>query len=204
MAVPQPAHDHLQDLRESRRFQRVPVVLHGRYMLESRLEYPCQTIVMSPGDMTLLAPVKARVGEKVIVYLEQIGRFAGVAVAQIEAGFALALDLSPMKRDRLADQLTWFANRHAVSMPEDRRHERIVPLMPRTLLRLPDGQEIIVKIRDLSISGVGLETEARPTPGARILVGATRAIVVRHFEDGIGAEFEKPFRPGEIDEGTRL
>lgn len=204
MADPQRADDYIHDLSESRRFQRVPVSLFGRYMLESQLEYPCQTIVMSPGDMTLLAPVKARIGEKVIVYLEHIGRFAGVAVAQFEAGFAVAMDLSPMKRDRLADQLTWFANRHAIGTAEDRRHERIVPIMQRTLLRLSDGQEIIVKIRDLSISGVGLETEARPDQGSHILVGATPAIVIRHFAGGIGAEFETPFRPGEIDEGTRL
>ncbi len=131
-------------------------------------------------------------------------RFAGVAVGYTEAGFALTMNLSPMKRDKLADQLTWFANRNATSLPEDRRHDRIVPIMQRTLLRLPDGHEIIVKIRDLSISGVGIETEARPNPGARVFVGATRAVVVRHFAGGIGAEFEKPFRPGEINEETRL
>jgi hypothetical protein len=204
MAFPLPEYGRCQDLRESLRFQRVPVTLRGRYMLESRLEYPCQTIEMSPGDMSLAAPAKAQVGEKVIVYLEQIGRFAGVAIGRTEAGFALTMSLSPTKRDRLADQLTWFANRNAISLPEDRRHDRIVPIMQRTLLRLPDGQETIVKIRDLSISGVGLETEARPVAGARVFIGATRAVVVRHFAGGIGAEFERPFRPGEINEETRL
>ncbi len=204
MAAPQPEFVRSQDLHDSQRFQRVPVVLRGRYMLESRLEYPCETIEMSPGDMSLAAPVKARVGETVIVYLEQIGRFAGAAIGHTEAGFVLSMGLSPMKRDKLADQLTWFANRHAISLPEDRRHDRIVPIMQRTLLRLPDGHETIVKIRDLSISGVGLETEARPSPGARVLIGGTRAVVVRHFVGGIGAEFERPFRPGEINEETRL
>ncbi len=109
-----------------------------------------------------------------------------------------------MKRDKLADQLTWFANRDAVELPEDRRHERIVPLMQRTLLRLPDGRETLVKIRDLSLSGVGLETDARPPAGARITVGATPAVVVRHFPGGVGAKFVTPFSPGQIDEATRL
>ncbi|WP_363349144.1 PilZ domain-containing protein [Methylocystis echinoides] len=204
MAATQLEYNQSWKLHESRRFQRVPVTLFGRCMLESRREYPCRTLEMSPGDMTLMAPVRAAIGEKVIVYLDQIGRFAGVATDHTEAGFALTMNLSAAKRDRLADQLTWFANRHAVNLPDDRRHERIVPIMPRTLLRLPDGQETIVRIRDLSLSGVGLETEARPDPGLRIVVGATPAIVVRHFAGGIGAEFETPFRPGEIDEGTRL
>ena len=204
MPATSPRLQSFLDQNENRRFQRVPVVMFGRYMLESRHEYPCQTIEMSPGDMTLFAPVKAQIGEKVVVYLDEIGRFAGVAVRQTETGFAIAMTLPPMKRDKLADQLTWFANRHAFNLPEDRRHERIVPLMQRTLLRLPDGQEVMVKIKDISLSGVGIETEARPEIGARIVVGATTATIVRHFDNGIGAEFLKPFTAGEIDESTRL
>jgi hypothetical protein len=204
MAAIQPQLNYLYDSRENRRFQRVPVTLFGRYMLESRREYPCQTVEMSPGDMTLFAPVKAQIGEKVVVYLDEIGRFAGVAMRQTDVGFALSMNLPPMKRDKLADQLTWFANRHAFNLPEDRRHERIVPLMQRTLVRLPEGHEIIAKIKDISLSGVGIETEARPYLGAKIIIGTTPAVVVRHFEGGIGAEFEKPFNPGDIDESTRL
>lgn len=204
MAAPQPQLNYLFDARENRRFQRVPVTLFGRYMLKSRREYPCQTVEMSPGDMTVFAPVKAQIGEKVVVYLDEIGRFAGVAMRQTDTGFALSMNLPPMKRDKLADQLTWFANRHAFNLPEDRRHERVVPLMQRTLVRLPDGQEIIAKIKDVSLSGVGVETDARPHLGARVIIGTTRAVVVRHFEGGIGAEFEKPFNPGDIDELTRL
>ena len=179
-------------------------MLFGRYMLESRREYPCQTLEMSPGDMLLFAPVKARVGEKVVVYLDELGRFAGTAVRQSESGFAISMNLPPMKRDKLADQLTWFANRHAFALPEDRRHERIVPLMQRAMLRLPNGQEIIVKIRDISLSGVGVETETKPPMGSRIVVGSTPATIVRHFEGGVAGEFERPFVAGEIDESTRL
>lgn len=204
MAAIQPELNYLYDLRENRRFQRVPVTLFGRYMLESRREYPCQTVEMSPGDMTLFAPVKAEIGEKVVVYLDELGRFAGVGTRQTNAGFVLTMNLPPMKRDKLADQLTWFANRHAISLLEDRRHDRIVPLMPRTLLRLPDGQEIIAKIKDISLSGVGIETEARPPLGTSVIIGSTPAKIVRHFEGGIGAEFDKPFNPGDIDEATRL
>lgn len=204
MAALQSEPSYIYDVREQRRFQRVPVALFGRYMLESRREYPCQTREMSPGDMVLCAPVKAQIGEKVVVYLDEIGRFAGIAMRQTESGFALTMSLPPMKRDKLADQLTWFANRHAFSLAEDRRHERIVPLMQRTLLRLPDGQEIIVKIMDISLSGVGVMTEAKPDLGSHVVIGATPAVIVRHFEGGIGAEFATPFLPGGIDESMRL
>jgi len=91
-----------------------------------------------------------------------------------------------------------------VGLPEDRRHERIVPLMQRAVLHMPDGAEHIVKIRDISVSGVGLETDHTPPVGARIVVGSTPAIVVRLFQGGLAGEFERPFSINEIDESTRL
>lgn len=194
----------LIEIHEARRFQRVPVSLFGRYMLESREEYPCQTEEMSPGDMQLFAPVKPAVGEKVVVYLDELGRFAGEAAQVTESGFAMKMTLPASKRDRLADQLIWFANRDVIGLPEDRRHERIVPMMRRAVLRLDDGGEIIVKIKDISISGVGLETDAKQPLGSTVTVGSTPAVVVRHFEGGFACEFPNPFPPGAIDESTRL
>jgi hypothetical protein len=190
--------------RGERRHQAVPVVLSGRYMLESQREYPCQTVSMSPGDVTLSAPVAAGAGEKVVVYLDEIGRLTGIAVRRTDSGFIVVMNLPPIKRDRLADQITWFANRHLFRSEADRRHDRVVPLKQRALMRLPDGRESIVKIIDLSLSGVGVETDARPELGLRVMLGAKPAVIVRHHADGVGAEFERPFRPGELDESTRL
>jgi hypothetical protein len=189
---------------EERRFQRLPVTLTGRYMLESFSEFPCRTVNMSPGDMTLIAPVKARVGEKVVVYLDEIGRLTGLAMRETETGFSVLMNLPAFKRDKLADQITWFANRYLFQSVEDRRHTRVVPLMQRTLMRFPDGRETIVKIADMSLSGAGVETDLRPEIGSRIVLGTTLAVIVRHYDGGVGAEFERPFRPGELDESTRL
>jgi hypothetical protein len=189
---------------EGRRFQRVPVALFGRYMLESKTEYPCQTIEMSPGDILLFAPVKASIGEKVIVYLDELGRFAGTAARLVPTGFAITMNLPPLKRDKLADQLTWFATRNFIGRPEDRRHERITPLMTRAILRLEDKRELIVRILDISISGVGVATDTIPPLGAQVVLGSTPATVVRHFAGGFAGEFKKPFAPGSIDELTRL
>ena len=59
---------------ERRRFQRVKVHLLGRYMLPDRREFPCQVINMSPGGLALLAPGIGNVGDRVIAYLDHIGR----------------------------------------------------------------------------------------------------------------------------------
>jgi len=192
------------EISESRRFQRVPVSLFGRYMLESRSEFPCQTIEMSPGDMLLHAPTKPSLGEQVVVYLDDLGRFAGPCVRLTDSGFALLLNLPAGKRDKLADQLTWFANRHSFGIADDRRHERIVPVMRRAVLRTPDAREIIVRIQDISLSGAGLESEWRPPLGSHVVVGSTPAVVVCHFEGGFACAFQRQFPPGSINESTRL
>ena len=187
------------------RSRRVQLSLHGRYMLlKSSEEYPCHTFEMSCGEVSLFAPVAAIPGEKVVLYLNEIGRFTGAALRPTPQGFEMSLQLTPKKRDRLADHLTWYANRSTLDLEERRRHDRIVPLMDLTVLRLPRGDEHIVRIRSLSLSGVAIETDHFIPLGAEIVVGNTPAKVVRILEDGVACEFLRHFRPGEIDETTRL
>jgi len=185
--------------------QRVQITFQGRYMLlKSNEEYPCRTFEISPGDVSLFAPVVPVPGEKVVLYLNELGRFTGAATRKTETGFEMSLQLTPKKRDRLAEQLTWYANRSTMDVEERRRHDRVVPLMDLTVLRLTRGDEHIVRIRSLSLSGVAIETDRIIPMGAEVMVGNTPARVVRILDDGVACEFVKHFRPGEIDETTRL
>lgn len=96
---------------------------------------------------------------------------------------------SERKRDKLAAQLTWLANKHELDLPEDRRHERVAPRNPMNTLQLPDGRRYPCRIIDLSLSGAAVEIEVKPAIGAQVMLGTMRGQVVRHFEDGIAIEF---------------
>jgi len=109
-----------------------------------------------------------------------------------------------MKREMLADKLTWFANRIALDISDDRRHHRVVPFLQRAIMRLPDGRERIVKILDFSTSGVAVETMFQPEVGTEITIGKTQLTVLRHFDGGFAGEFVTPFAPGDIHEATVL
>lgn len=189
---------------ERRRFSRVFVSLTGRYMLESRMEHPCRTVDISPGGLQLLGSAKPSIGEKVVVYIDALGRFAGSAVRIHSDGFAMTVIASAKKRELLAEQLTWYANRATLDLPDARRHERFKPFHKLAVLRLFEGGEQIVKIRDLSASGVSLEGTGSPAIGEEVSIGSAHAKVVRHVENGFAAEFLTPFAAGEIDESTRL
>jgi hypothetical protein len=197
-----PGLDRLQ--RERRKHQRVKVSLMGRYMLSDRREFPCQTLDMSPGGVALIAPVKAPVADKVIVYLDQIGRVEGTVARHLENGFALALAVPLLKREKLADQLTWLANRHALGMPEDRRHERIQPRLTRTTVRLPDGASAPGKVVDLSISGASVSCDIKVAMGMRVTVGETPGKVVRIYQGGFAVEFLRPLNPETFSDTIKL
>lgn len=177
---------------ERRRHQRVRVSLLGRFMLEDRREFPCQTINMSPGGVALTAPVPARVGERVVAYLDHIGRIEGIAVRQFERGFAMSIWATLRRRDKLADQLTWLANRGTLGLPEDRRHERVAPRDALSTVTFPDGTEVSCRVMDVSLSGAAVISDLRPPLGSVVLLGKTQGFVVRHIEHGFAIEFANP------------
>jgi c-di-GMP-binding flagellar brake protein YcgR len=174
---------------ERRRFQRVKVHLLGRYMLPDRREFPCQVINMSPGGLALLAPGIGNVGDRVIAYLDHIGRVEGKITRIIDNGFAMTVGATPRKRDKLAAQLTWLANRDILNLPEDRRHDRIIPRNPISVLTLEDGSQMTCRILDLSLSGAGIVAERRPPLKSLVSLGRVQSRVVRHLEDGFALEF---------------
>lgn len=174
---------------ERRRFQRVKVHLLGRYMLPDRREFPCQVINMSPGGVALLAPGIGNVGDRVVAYLDHIGRVEGKITRIIDNGFAMTVGATPRKRDKLAAQLTWLANRDILNLPEDRRHDRIVPRNPIAVLTLEDGTKMTCRIIDLSLSGAAIAAENRPPLKSTVFLGRVQGRVVRNLEDGFALEF---------------
>jgi hypothetical protein len=176
-------------IQERRRHQRVKVVLPGRYMLEDRREYPCRTVDVSPGGVAFAGLAKGRIGERVVAYLAQIGRVEGTIARHFDEGFAIQMRLPVLKREKLADQLTWLANRQELGMAEDRRHERITPRSSHATLKMPDA---------------ALAVAAKPPIGSSVVVGETPAQIVRHFEGGIAVEFNRPFPVDTFDENIKL
>jgi len=171
------------------RFQRVKISVLGRYMLTDRREFPCQVLAMSPGDAMVIAPVSGTAGERVVAYLDNMGRIEGNITNVIDGGFEMDISATPRKRDKMAAQLTWLANRDVLNLPEDRRHERVVPDNRHSTVVLDDGRRYNCKIIDISLSGAAIELAVRPAMGTPVTLGRMRARVIRHFPDGVAVEF---------------
>jgi len=174
---------------DRRRHQRVKVNLLGRCMLEDQREFACQIVDMSPGGAAVMIPAVARLNERVIAYIDHIGRIEGRVVRLIDGGFAMRLSISERKRDKLANQLTWLANRHILNLPEDRRHERFSPRNPFSKLVLADGTVLKCRIIDVSPSGAAVHIDRRLEVGSPVILGVMRGRVVRNFDEGAAIEF---------------
>jgi hypothetical protein len=180
---------------EGRRYQRVKVDLLGRYMLEDRREFPCQVVDMSPGGMAVIAPQCGKLGERVVAYIDHIGRLEGMIARIYPSGFSMTISASQRKRDKLSAQLTWLANRSILDLPEDRRHQRVATRDQTTTARTEAGAEEKCRIVDLSVSGVAVISDNRPPIGSIVRVGKAPGRVVRHLESGFAVEFTRVQNP---------
>jgi len=114
----------------------------------------------------------------------------------------MTVNATPRKRDKMAAQLTWLANRQILNPPEDRRHDRIVPRNPSARIVLPDGTALLCRIIDMSLSGAAISSATRPAIGAKVMIGRVQAQVVRHLEEGFALEFAFPQLPDSLEDNV--
>ena len=177
---------------EKRNIPRVPISIGGRFMREDRTEYGGTATDASVQAITVETDVPCAVGERIIGYFYIIGRVEGKVVRLTDNGFVLEMSTTVLKRDRLASQLTWLANREILNLPEDRRHDRVVPRDPRIPVKnLSDLTSAAVSghLIDVSRSGAAVSIKGAFKKGDEILLGTTPARVVRAFDGGIAVEF---------------
>jgi hypothetical protein len=173
---------------DRRLHKRISVTLLGRYMRESKEEHPCKLVDISAGGAAIMSPVPVPLGERVVAYFDHIGGIEGMVVRELDGGFAIKINATKHKREKLAAQLTWLANRSELAA-DGRRHDRVTPKNGDSMLQLSEGIMLTCRVLDVSISGASIATPARPEIGTEVVLGKLRARVVRHHPQGFGVQF---------------
>jgi hypothetical protein len=158
-------------------------------MRENKQEYPCQIINVSAGGLAVRAPVSGEKGERIVIYLDTLGRIEGEIVRANPDGFALKLSASVYKREKIANQLTWLINKDRLSMLEDRRHDRITPKKTAIKLTTVQGTAYECRLIDVSLGGAAVLVDPKPGVGELVTLGLTPGRVLRHKDNGISIEF---------------
>jgi len=177
-------------LRERRRFRRAPIEVSGRLLDINGREHDCRSADISPGDMRLAASTLPTVGERVVIYLDGIGRVSGkVARTCGEGEVAIIFDFSAHKREKLAEQLTLVMNKQ---LGIEEEHRPLSREGAQTIsLEFETGETYDGEVLDFSLAGITIRSR-RPPPliGVWVRVGAVYGRVARLIEGGFAIDFE--------------
>jgi hypothetical protein len=178
----------LGDSADERRHRRVVITLPVRFMVEGGHEHRALSYDMSPGGVSLTSDERPAIGARLVLYVDDIGRCEGKVVRHHDYGFAMRLIATQNRRDRIAERLTFHANRHRLRPEDLRTHER-TELDRQTCCVLPDGSERLCRVIDLSLTGAALSIKQRPPIGEIVVIGRIQGKVVRHTPEGIAIRF---------------
>ncbi|MBC7767762.1 MAG: PilZ domain-containing protein [Phycisphaerales bacterium] len=181
-------------LRERRRFRRAPIEVSGRMLDTSGHEYDCRTADISPGDVRIASPTLPTVGERVVLYLDGIGRLSGKVARKCGEGeVAIIFDFSAHKREKLAEQLTLVMNKD-LGIEEPAR-PALTEGAQTVSLTFETGETYDGEVLDFSLAGITIRSRrAAPLIGVWVRVGSVYGRVARLIDGGFAIDFA-PSRP---------
>lgn len=173
------------DRRQHQRYKfQVPV----RFMTDDGAENIGELLDVSISGMALKTKVRPKIGDHVVIYIDELGRYEGNNVRVFDGGFAVQLLSSIRKRRRTADILKWLAEGRKGELPDERRRVRVA-VSHGTYVQKPNGDVVPCRVIDISLDGIGLEMEDPPELGDIVQVGLTKGRVIHKHERHVGIEF---------------
>ena len=191
--MPAAAISHARaDIEERRRHQRFNLKLPGRYMLSDGAEFGCETIDVSPGGIAIRGARSGRLRERVVAYIDGLGRVEGTIARLCRDWFAVEVHAPSSKQERLAAKIGWLLKRERDGLSDRRRRQRVELSDDETVLRTTDGAVFRARLIDVSVSGAAILVDAALPLGAPVLLGDKSGHVSRHFPGGVAVTFSEP------------
>jgi len=193
------------EVTERRTDVRIVMRLPGRFTLASRRdvegerrEFPCRIVNLTCHALGLAAAVTGEVGERVIAYVDEFGKFEGRIMRKLDGGFVMELVMPNVERNKLAAKIEWFDKHKNFDVVDQRKHARITPRNPYSTLVLADGTTTDCLVKDVSPTGVAIHADLMPQIGTLVVVGKLVGRVVRQFGDGFAVQFVEPQDPKSV------
>jgi hypothetical protein len=175
----------------------VNVVVEGTYTLhrwydpQGKLRtLACRARRVSPFRMMVDVPVVGRVGDRITSYFSEFGEFDGNISDTKQGSILLELEMTPEKREWMADKLTWLEKKQKdPTVQDERKKTRLIPQTSHTTMTMADGSIHTCFVIDVSATGVAVSSELQPPLGMPLAVGSCIGRVVRVFPSGFAIRF---------------
>ncbi len=181
----------LSEVFEEHETKSVSDILFGRYMLPDRSEYASQIKDLTPHSATFTCTAPPHVDDRIIAYIQEIGRVEGKVTQAWKEEFHLEFTVAESKRNKIAAKLNWLQTKDETGGEDLRRHSRHEPADGQTVLTLPDGRQYPCEIIDMSLSGAAIRVAVIPSIGTNVILGKMRGTVSRIHECGVAVEFNQ-------------
>ena len=150
----------------------------------------CRSTRVSPYRMIVDVPVVGRIGDRITSHFGEFGEFEGSVSDTRNGSILLELEMTPERRQWMADKLAWLEmTRQDPQIQDARQDARFVPQVSHTTLTMADGKVSTCFIIDMSATGVAVSSEFQPAIGTPLAVGSLVGRVVRIFETGFAVKF---------------
>jgi len=165
--------------------------LHRWYGPDGKIRtLACRSTRVSPYRMIVDVPVVGRIGDHITSHFGEFGEFEGTISDSQNGSILLELEMTPERRQWMADKLAWLEMTRRDPMIQDARKDaRFVPQVSHTTLTMADGKVSTCFIIDVSATGVAVSSEFQPKIGTPLAVGSLVGRVVRIFETGFAVQF---------------
>ncbi|WP_116652684.1 PilZ domain-containing protein [Pelagibacterium sediminicola] len=161
--------------------------------------FACRIQRISPRMLSLSAPVGGTVGDWVTTHFDEFGVLRGPIARALGFGFVISLRMPEADRAKLASKVLWFERRRNYEVAELRRHRRIVPRNPQSLIILADGVTLPCFVIDMSVSGAAVSADIDPPIGMPLALGSVVGRVIRILDPGFAIEFIDPLDMGDLE-----
>ena len=177
----------------------MPQNFPARLLLPSGAERRCEVTAIDPDCALFLTPEPLPEGTPLVAYIEEIGRVDGTAGEPAGNGQWVNFTFDENRQPRFVRHLRWLIRRERGLAAAERRHTRFEPRDRSARFSLPGGREEACEVIDISLSGAGVKSRAKPSIGSPVMLGRMKGRVVRHFPEGFAIELLTPLERSDLD-----
>lgn len=167
--------------KEKRAHPRIDGEIAANILINNDENAVARVLDVSAGGIGFLFKGAISPGDHIVAHLDGGTRLEGDVVRIFEGGFAIALAMSDHKRQRLAETLDRERARGRAldRLTLERRIAKRVTGMSQSVVCETANRRFPVRIVDMSLTGVAIETEEKLDLDALVMVGKMRGTVIR-------------------------